>query len=409
MPATNPASSGDAPDEIARDVHAVGQIAAVPTLLDALSEITGMRFVAVARVTDSTWTACAVKDGIDFGLKPGASLAIETTLCIESKRSNRPVVIDQASIDPVYRDHPVPKIYGIESYVSVPIVLPNGRYFGNLCAIDPSPAKVSDEKTVRLFAKFAALIAAQLDGELKREQVQTALRDERSASELREQFIAVLGHDLRNPLQAIYATSALMERKLEANTPLAGMADRIKTNARRMSSMIEDVLDFARGRLGGGIGIDLDDVKDLNAGLQAVVKELQDGRPSRQIVASIDVNRQVRCDLGRIQQVASNLISNALDHGAPDSPVRVTACTDDRDFIFKVWNANVGEPIPEQNYDRMFEPFWRPSASDSRRGLGLGLYICAQIVRAHGGHLSVSSSRESGTAFSVRLPADASK
>jgi signal transduction histidine kinase len=89
--------------------------------------------------------------------------------------------------------------------------------------------------------------------------------------------------------------------------------------------------------------------------------------------------------------------------------VRVTACTDDRDFIFKVWNANVGEPIPEQNYDRMFEPFWRPSASDSRRGLGLGLYICAQIVRAHGGHLSVSSSRESGTAFSVRLPADASK
>jgi hypothetical protein len=134
MPAPNPISSGgDTPDEIARDVHAVGQIAAVPTLLDALCEITGMRFAAVARVTDFTWTACAVKDGIDFGLKPGGSLAVETTLCIESKRSNRPVVFDQASIDPVYRDHPVPKVYGIESYVSVPIVLPNGRYFGNLC------------------------------------------------------------------------------------------------------------------------------------------------------------------------------------------------------------------------------------------------------------------------------------
>jgi hypothetical protein len=405
MPSSNPISTGgDTAEEIARDVQAVGQIAAVPPLLDALCEFTGMRFVAVARVTDSTWTACAVKDEIEFGLKPGGSLAIETTLCIESKRSNRPVMFDQASLDPVYRDHPVPKIYGIESYMSVPIVLPNGRYFGNLCAIDPSPAKISDEKTLRLFTKFAALIGAQLDGELKREQVQTALRDERSASELREQFIAVLGHDLRNPLQAIYATSALMERKLEPNTPLAGMADRIKTNARRMSSLIDDVLDFARGRLGGGIGVDLDEVKDLNAGLQSVVKELQDGRPGRQIVANIGVSRQVRCDLGRIQQLASNLISNALDHGAPDSPVKVDARTDDREFIFEVWNANSGEPIPEQNYDRMFEPFWRPSASDSRHGLGLGLYICAQIVRAHGGRLSVTSSREGGTTFSVRVP-----
>jgi signal transduction histidine kinase len=405
MPAADPISSGgDSPDEISHDVHAVGQIAAVPTLLDALCEITGMRFAAVARVTDATWIACAVKDGIEFGLKPGGSLPIETTLCIESKRSNRPVAFDQASTDPHYGDHPVPKMYGFESYVSVPIVLSNGRYFGNLCAIDPSPAKVSDERTLRLFAKFAALIAAQLDDQLKREEVQTALRDERSASELREQFIAILGHDLRNPLQAIYATSALMERNLEPNTPLAGMADRIRTNARRMSSLINDVLDFARGRLGGGIGIAVDEVGDLNTALQSVVKELQDGRPGRQIVASLHVNRVVRCDLGRIQQVASNLISNALDHGAPASPVKVSARTDEREFTFEVWNANAGEPIPEQNYDRMFEPFWRPSVSDSRHGLGLGLYICSQIVRAHGGELSVTSSRAAGTAFSVRLP-----
>lgn len=363
-----------------------------------------MRFATVARVTEFTWTACAVKDDIAFGLKPGGRLDIESTLCVESKRLNRPIVIDQASTDPLYCNHPVPKKYGIESYVSVPIVLPNGRYFGNLCAIDPSPTKVSDQKVVRLFVKFAALIAGQLENELEQAEVQTALKDERATSELREQFIAILGHDLRNPLQAIYATSALMERKLEPNTPLAGMADRIKVNARRMSSMINDVLDFARGRLGGGIGVDLDEVMDLNRALQAVVKELQDGRPARQVVASLGVSRPVHCDIGRVQQVASNLISNALDHGAPDEPVKVTARTDDRNFIFEVWNANAGEPIPEGSYEQMFQPFWRHSASDSSKGLGLGLYICAQIVRAHHGRLSVASSREGGTLFSATIP-----
>jgi signal transduction histidine kinase len=400
---------GDTPEEIARDIDAVNQIAAVPTLLDALCEITGMRFAAVARVTDSTWIACAVKDGIEFGLKPGGRLDVDSTLCIESKRSLQPIAIDHASTDSRYRDHHTPKIYGIESYVSVPIILADGRYFGNLCAIDPAPSKVSDEKTVRLFAKFAALVAEQLDGEFKRRQVQTALADERSSSELREQFIAILGHDLRNPLQAIYATSALMGRTLEAGSPLAGMAERIRTNARRMSSLINDVLDFARGRLGGGIGLDVDDVEDVSPGLQAVVKELQDGRPGRQIVANISVTRKVRCDMSRVQQVASNLISNALDHGAPGDPVKVNARTDDRDLIFEVWNANAGEPIPEESLGKIFEPFWRNSASESRQGLGLGLYICSQIVGAHGGRLSVGSSREGGTVFSARLPLDGSR
>src|ERR1700679_3576444 len=123
---------GDTPEEIARDIEAVNQIAAVPTLLDALCEITGMRFAAVARVTDSTWIACAVKDDIEFGLRPGGRLDVDTTLCIESKRSLEPIAIDRASTDARYRDHHTPKTYGIESYVSVPIILANGRYFGNL-------------------------------------------------------------------------------------------------------------------------------------------------------------------------------------------------------------------------------------------------------------------------------------
>src|SRR6201996_6409574 len=153
------------PQDIARDIAAVEQLQAVPILLEVLCETTGMGFSAVARVTDKSWTLCAVKDLIHFGLEPGGQLELETTLCIEAKRARSAVVIDHASVDPKYCNHHTPRLYKIESYVSVPIVLPDGRYFGNLCAIDPAPAQVSDAKTIAVFTGFAELIAVQLDAE----------------------------------------------------------------------------------------------------------------------------------------------------------------------------------------------------------------------------------------------------
>jgi signal transduction histidine kinase len=391
-------------EEIARDIAAVNKLQAVPTLLEVLCETTGMGFAAVARVSDSTWTACAVKDDIGFGLKAGGQLDLETTLCIESKRSNAPIVIEQASTDPRYCNHHTPRLYKIESYVSVPIVLSNGRYFGNLCAIDPAPAKVADAKILSMFTRFAALIAMQLDSEVARQQDQSALRGANADNELREQFIAILGHDLRNPLQAVYSAGALLEKKI-TDPALKGVAARIRVSVKRMSSLINDVLDFARGRLGEGMGVRVAEVEDIDAGLNAVVREFQDGQPERQILANISVTRKVRCDLGRVQQVASNLIGNALKHGAPEGPVKVSAQAEEPYLVINVWNA--GEPIPPENIDKICEPFWRRSSTGNREGLGLGLYICSQIVRAHGGTLSVTSSQESGTSFTARLPLDA--
>jgi signal transduction histidine kinase len=396
--------ASDSAEEIARDVAAVNRLQAVPTLLEVLCEFTGMRFAAVARVSELTWTACAVKDEIGFGLKPGGQLDLETTLCVESKRAHAPIVIEQASTDPRYCNHPTAKRYKIESYVSVPIVLANGRYFGNLCAIDPAPAKVADPKILSMFTRFAALIAMQLDSEMARQEDQSALRGAHADNELREQFIAILGHDLRNPLQAVYSAGVLLEKKI-TDPALKGVAARIKVSVKRMSSLINDVLDFARGRLGEGIGVRLAEVEDIDAGLNAVVREFQDGQPERQILANISVTRKVRCDLGRVQQVASNLIGNALKHGAPEGPVKVSAQAEESDLVLNVWNA--GEPIPPENIDKICEPFWRHSPTGNREGLGLGLFICSEIVRAHGGTLSVTSSKESGTSFTARLPLDA--
>ena len=395
--------ASDAPDEIARDVQAVSRIDAVPMLLRVIGETTGMGFAAVARVTAGTWTACAVYDNIAFNLKPGMQLDLHTTLCKEVREAMQPVVIDQASLDPVYRDHHTPRTYGIESYVSVPIVLADGLYFGNLCAIDPHPAKVSNPATLSMFNSFAKLIALQLEAEHRNEARELELHDERELALLREQFIAVLGHDLRNPLSAILACTQLLKRQAGNADQTQQLSERVRRNAMRMSALIDDTLDLARARLGPGIGIERVEVADLASLLHNVVAELSDARPAQPITADLRIDRPVTCDPGRIQQLVSNLLGNALGHGAQDRPVVLRAVTD-ADAL-RITVCNEGEPIDAEALPQIFKPFWRPAGPSARGGgLGLGLYICAQIVQAHGGSLAVTSTHEGGTVFTVNLP-----
>jgi signal transduction histidine kinase len=389
------------PSDVVHAVAAIGRIAAVPTLLEVLCGITGMQLAMVVHVGAKVWTVCAVRDDLHLGITGGGPFALRTNLALESQAARTPIVIEQASFDPRYMNHGAPGLYQLESYISVPIFLQSGSYFGTLCALDPKPAKLGQPFVLSTFTKFASLIASQLSQQLQTERDQTALLDARAAGEMREQFMAILGHDLRNPLQAVSAGCDLLQRKL-ADPALAAIAARIKTNVSRMSSLIDDVLDFARGRLGDGIAMELTEVENINTGLTTVIQELQDAQPGSKILSNINVDRPVRCDLGRLQQVASNLLANALTHGLPNSPIKFSARADETDLVLDVWNA--GEPIPVQSIDKIFEPFWRHSVSANRHGLGLGLHICSQIVRAHDGRMTVTSTREDGTRFTARLP-----
>lgn len=392
----------DSAEAILRDVLTIGRIEAVPMLLRIVSETTGMGFAAVARVTEGTWTACAVHDQIEFNLKPGGQLDVSTTLCKEVRAAGEPVVIDHASLDPVYSNHHTPRTYAIESYVSVPIVLSDGQYFGNLCAIDPRPAKVSNPAVLAMFISFAQLIGMQLEAERHRELEHAALLDERAMSELREQFIAVLGHDLRNPMAAVLANAYLLSKKSNEPDTVLKIAERLIASTQRMSGLIDNTLDLARARLGGGLGITARRLDDLGTALSSVAAELQMAWPERVIDTTVDVRHPVWGDLGRLQQVASNLLGNALTHGAGANPVLFTATTDDSSLTLGV--TNQGEPIAPEHLGKIFSPYWRQSAPGQGEGLGLGLYICAQIVKAHGGTLGVSSTAEAGTTFTVRLP-----
>jgi signal transduction histidine kinase len=383
------------------DLEAVSRIEAIPRLLEVVCRITGMGFAAVARVTKDRWVACAVRDEIAFGLKPGGELQIKTTICDEIRDSGQPVIIDHAAEDINFCHHPTPRMYGFQSYISVPIVRPDGRFFGTLCAIDPNPARLNTPETIGMFNLFAELIAFHLDAQERVRLSETALLDERETAQLREQFIAVLGHDLRNPLSAVRGGAEVL-RMLPLDERAEPVVALIERSATRMAGLVENVLDFARGRLGEGIRLNRVDEEGLQAVLEQVVEEVRVAWPGREVRCEFALARAVNCDGARIAQMFSNLLANALTHGDPVGPVRVSARCDDGGFELSV--ANLGEPIPPDTAERLFQPFTRASVQPGQEGLGLGLYIASEIAHAHGGTLEVESTNEE-TRFTFRMHA----
>jgi signal transduction histidine kinase len=385
--------------DLSADIAAVQGIAAVPRILEVVCRSTGMGFAAVARVTEQRWVCCAVRDEIEFGLVPGGELKVETTLCHEIRQSHEAVVIDNVAEDATYCGHHTPAKYGFQSYISMPIILSDGTFFGTLCAIDPRPARLDTPQTIGMFKLFAELIATHLEAADRLAVTEARLLSERETSELREQFIAVLGHDLRNPLASIAAGARMLtkEDQKEAASEILGL---MQKSVARMSALIDNVLDFARGRLGSGIALKRSP-QSLEPVLNQVIAELRAGSPGRKIETTFDLTRAVDCDGGRIAQLFSNLLGNAVTHGAAERPIHVRATTQDGKLELSV--ANAGEPIPSEAMERLFQPFYRLAEQGSQQGLGLGLYIASEIARAHGGRIDVTSS-PAETRFTFRMP-----
>ncbi|EIK98280.1 GAF sensor signal transduction histidine kinase [Pseudomonas sp. M47T1] len=386
---------------MAADIATIGRIDAVPAILQVICETTGMRFAAVARVTESHWTACAVLDDLNFGLGVGGELDLVTTLCHEIRSSHQTVVIDKASEDAQYCNHHTPRLYQFESYISVPVFRTDGSFFGTICALDPRPANLKQSPIQAMMESFARVLAIQLENQESHQRTEDALTRERQIAEVREQFIAVLGHDLRNPLFAISAGAELLLRKA-VDDKSRGIIQHILVAGQRAAKLVEDVLDFARGRLGSGITVNLVERHDLGDALRHVVSEVQRVHPQRHIDVHVGAVDGLRCDRDRVAQLLSNLVANAIHHGAEQGPVTVSADIRDTAFVLSV--HNLGEPIEAAIQAQLFQPFARRAGSSPQSGLGLGLYIANQIALAHGGHMEVVSTDEAGTRFTCHLP-----
>jgi PAS domain S-box-containing protein len=220
------------------------------------------------------------------------------------------------------------------------------------------------------------------------------------ALSFREQMMGVLSHDLRNPLSAVLALSGLMQRQDGLDGRAQEGLRRIEQSAKRMNEMIGTILDFTQLRFRGGLPPLTLETVDLDELSSAVVDELRAAHPGREIVVEASGDLRGRWDSGRTAQIVSNLVANALTHGAHEAPVRLSMRADNGAAVIVVTNS--GPTIPEELVDRLFEPF-QQGARNGSRGLGLGLFIVREIVRAHGGTIDVDSKGDS-TTFTVRLP-----
>jgi len=229
---------------------------------------------------------------------------------------------------------------------------------------------------------------------------EAALKTRDDEAALREQFIAVLGHDVRNPLAAINAASRVIGRSA-TDDQTQEMVASIQGSSARIARLIDDVMDFARARLGGGLNIDRQQAHDVQPILEQVAQEILLAHPATQIVTEYDFCDPIFCDDGRISQLISNLLANAVLHGEKGATVTMSA--EDRDGSFYLRVTNLGEPIPEDVRPMLFQPFARGSVRESQQGLGLGLFIAREIARAHGGDLTMTSD-DGSTVFTFRMP-----
>lgn len=385
---------------LSADVSAISRMDSVQTLLEVVCRTTGLGFAAIARVTEDRWIACAVRDEIAFGLKPGGELVVATTLCNEVRSGETMIVIDHVAEDAQYCTHHTPRQYGFQSYISMPIFRANGDFFGTLCAIDPKPAQLKNAAVLGTFKLFAELISRNLEAQDREVERERVLAAERATSTLRERFIAVLGHDLRNPLGAILSAATVLKQTLSDPTA-SKMATIIQRSAARIGELADHLLDLARSRQGGGLKATPVPVADMPDRLMQVIQELQAASSDHIIVSDISVQGSVVCDSRRIEQLLSNLISNALTHGARPGTVTVKARRTEAEFVVSV--ANGGRRIPQSRLETIFQPFESDPESRTGNGLGLGLYICSEIARAHHGELTVLSDDEQ-TSFTFRMP-----
>ncbi|WP_421053188.1 PAS domain-containing sensor histidine kinase [Leisingera sp. D0M16] len=242
-------------------------------------------------------------------------------------------------------------------------------------------------------------ICSARDVTLAKEQ-EAHLASNKQEARFREQFIAVLGHDLRNPLSAVGATLRLLENEPQSAKALEILALG-RQSVSRMSVLINDILDFARARLGNGIEINRSQTAALRPVLSQAVEEIRLANPDTPLHEEYSFRDPLDCDPERIAQLVSNLLSNAVTHGTPGKPVTVTARDDGDAFTLSI--ANAGNPIPQQTMELLFEPFTRAETRESQNGLGLGLFIAQQIAKGHGGLLTAQSD-EQQTVFTLRMP-----
>jgi signal transduction histidine kinase len=407
-------------DSLLNDINNVQQIEIIPSLLEVVCRTTGMGFAAVARVTTDRWVACSVRDEIDFGLKPGGELRIETTICNEIRQSGNVVIIDHVANDETYREHQTPRIYGFQSYISVPIILKGGEFFGTLCAIDPAPARLNNSQALVLFTLFADLISFHLESiEVMQASKRTFSRLHAMAGDVQDdeqQYQFVADHNLTEPLRKLCVFSnMLMDATANEGTPkIRHLAQKINSSAEQFSMTMKDMARYT-GLSENGLVYER---IDLNSVMTEVRTQLADLVIHKNATIKIERLHEIRGVRFHIEQLFFNLVVNALTFTRPNVSPEVTISShhilgkelnemlgvDPAIRYLQVDVQDNGRGIEAPELEKIFHIFSKVSYTEPVDGYGVGLAYCRKIAKLHGGFISVSSQPGVGSIFSVTLP-----
>jgi sigma-B regulation protein RsbU (phosphoserine phosphatase) len=280
-----------------------------------------------------------------------------------------------------------------ESFLGVPLVVA-GAIKGLLVVIRPALSTIA-EQDEWLLSALADQAAVALE--------KTRLDE---MGEFREQLLAIVGHDLRNPLSSIMMGLRLLLQRQCLGEKETELVRRMTSSASQAGRLIDQLLDLTRSRLGGGIPIDPKRF-DMHDVCRQVIDETELTHPDRPLRVHVRGDLTGVWDSDRIYQLLTNLIGNAVQHGEPRSSIDLRMDGGETELAIEV--ANRGEPIPAATLPVIFEAFRQGRTDNPCRthGLGLGLFIAQQVVRSHGGSIAVTSSQSDGTIFRVRLPRDA--
>ena len=404
--------------DLINDIERIKKIEIVPKMLEVICSSTGMGFSAIARVTENKWVACSVRDEIDFGLEAGGELTLSTTICNEIRESNNLVIIEHVDKDAMFKNHPTPKLYGFQSYISVPIILKNGDFFGTLCAIDPKPAQINNTKTIEMFNMFAELISFHLQSlqllENSNMAVQDLNRQLTDSIDENRQYKYISNHNLQEPLRKIRLFSSMLVSESKShNSKIKDLASRLDSSAQRFSMMIKDLSEYSVLSNPGDF-----ELVDLNTITSDVCVQLSPVIKSTNAVINLGTLPIVRAIPWQMEQLFYHLISNALKFSKVDvAPVidigsRAPEKQQQNGLIpienspiqHEIYIKDNGIGIEGSQLKKIFDIFLQMQNHKSSDGEGIGLAYCKKIVRNHSGMIQAYSEVNNGTLFIITLP-----
>jgi len=429
-----------------QDILNIQSIPMVPKLLSVICQSTGMGFAAVARVTEDRWITCASEDHLNFGLKSGDELEIKTTICDDIRKNVQPVIIDNVSEDPDFRDHHTPALYGLQSYISMPIIRQDGTFFGTLCAIDPKPNSLKTFKVREMFTLFADLISFHIQAieqgvenksilkeksnlliktqdqkkEAERQKsdaeqklIEKNISLEKMNSEL-EAFNYISSHDLQEPLRKIqFFTDTIEKEEFENLSEKAKYAfDKIRVSALRMQNLINDLLTYSKTKFDERKF----ELKDLNSIANDVIEDLTEEVKNKDIQFEIGKLGFLNVIEFQFRQLLYNLISNSIKFSHPDRKLIISVTS----AIIKGSDENHSKLDPNVFYYHLkvsdngigFDPaftekifgLFQALHTKPLKSTGIGLTIVKRIAENHKGFIKAEGILDEGATFNIFIP-----